>query len=255
MVTEALLRDAMSGIEDIFGDRAIFSCLTGSALDATVTSASSDIDLVIVLHNDVDQGEALATRAMFTRFYTSFHRGHGYVPDYQWPGEVLYQCDLDDALRGATFRRNSQLGAAPRLCANDWPHRYWVSMVGTGKPLTGAPAFRCYAQSCARLMATHATRALANEDPTDETYWSENWQLPVPSNADRTWRIAEESDRVSEEQAESQLRPYELPTKPVLELCADQWTQIAREAVRLHSTDSKNFPLDLSRRERPCGRR
>ena len=232
MVTEALLRDATSGIEDIFGDRAIFSCLTGSALDATATSPSSDIDLVIVLRNDVDQGEALAIRAMFTRFYTSFHRGHGYVPDYQWPGEVLYQCDLDDALRGATFRRNSQPDATPRLCTNDWPYRYWVSMVTTGIPLTGALTFRCYAQSCARLIAAHATRVVANEDPAVDTYWAENWHLPVPNDADRTWRIAEEAGRVSEDQVQSQLRPYELPTKPVLELCADQWTQIAREAVQ-----------------------
>lgn len=232
MVTETLFRDATSGIEEVFGDLAVFSCLTGSALDATATWTSSDIDLVVVLRNEVDHEDALPIRDLFTRFYTSLHRYHDHTPDYQWPGEVLYQCDLDDALRGATFRRNSQPDATPRLCTNDWPYRYWVSMVATGIPLTGALAFRCYAQCCARLIAAHATRVVANEDPAVDTYWAENWHLPVPNDADRTWRIAEESGRVNEDQVQSQLRPYELPTKPVLELCADQWTQIAREAVQ-----------------------
>lgn len=242
MVTKALLRDATSGIKEIFGDRAVFSCLTGSAVDGTAICPSSDIDLVIVLRNDVAQSEVLAIRAMFTRFYAIFHRHHGYVPDYQWPGEVLYQSDLDDALRGATFRRNSQPDAVPRLCTNDWPYRYWVSMVATGMPLTGTPAFRRYAQSCARLMATHAMRLAANGYSTGDTYWAENWHLPVPSEADRTWRVAEETSRASEKQAESQLRPYELPTKPVLELCAGRWAQIARETANvLHSTDNSRY--------------
>lgn len=237
MVTETLLRDAISGIEAIFGDMAVFSCLTGSTLDAASTSPSSDVDLVIALRNDVDHEDALAIRTMFTRFYTSFHRHHGHVPDYQWPGEVLYQRDLDDALQGATFSRNSQLDTAPPLCTNDRPYRYWVSMVATGIPLTGAPAFEHYAQSCARLVATHAKAMLSNEDPAIETYWADNWHLPVPNDADRTWRVAQETGRVTEEQVRSDLRPYELPANPVLELYADQWMQIAREPVgRLHST-------------------
>lgn len=247
MVTEYLLRHATSGIEEIFGDRAIFSCLTGSALDATLTSPKSDIDLVIVLRNDVDQGEALAIRAVFTRFYTNFHRHHGYVPDYQWPGEVLYQCDLDDALRGAAFSWKSELEVAPSLCTNDWPYRYWVSMVATGIPLTGAPAFRYYARCCASLIAMHATVVLTNEDSALDTYWSENWHLPVPNDADRTWRIAEGIGRAREERVQSELRPYELSVKPELELCADQWTEIAQEAVDGSTLrDSKNVPPDLT---------
>lgn len=247
MVTEALFRDATAGIEKIFGERALFSCLTGSVLDAIATWPSSDIDLVVVLRNDVDYRDALAIRAMFTRFYTSLHRNHGHVPDYQWPGEVLYQCDLDDALRGAAFSWKSELEVTPSLCTNDWPYRYWVSMVATGIPLIGAPAFRYYARCCASLIAMHATAVLTNEDSALDTYWWENWHLPVPNDADRTWRIAEGIGRTREEQVQSELRPYEVSAKPALELCADQWTEIAQEAVDGSTLrDSKNGPPDLT---------
>lgn len=244
MVTSACRRDAAAGIEAIFGDMASFSCLTGSALEATFNSSDSDVDLVVVLRDDAELLEALAARTEFTSFYVRLHHEHGHVPDLEWPGEVLYQRELDDALQGAVFEAEPRSATAPALCAEDQPYRYWVSMVATGCPLTGAEAFERYAETCARLIAVHAAGALADEGSNLNSYWTEYWHLPVPNDTDRTWRIARQTRHVGITSTPSELRQYAPFVSPQLERCADAWSQIAQYAARTHISSRERGVAD-----------
>lgn len=228
MTIEELHLDAASGVETVFGGMAVFSCLTGSILDAPLNSNASDIDLLVVLRDDIELEDAVIARGGFTRFYLGLHRRFGRAPDLEWPGEVLYQRDIDDALRGATFDRVRTLGAAPELCPLDQPYRYWISMVATGLPLTGVEAFECYAQRCARLVTTHATARLMNDDLEVDRYWWEYWQLPVPNDAGRTWCIARYAVAGADRLYGTAMRPYEPAVAPRLESYADRWSRIAR---------------------------
>lgn len=246
MATEALLRDCSLAIESKFGAMAVFSCITGGSAEKFAKSPNSDIDLVIVLRDHVDLTCALTVRALFTRSYLKLHRDYGCTPDLQWPGEVLYLRDLDDALRGATFERAVQLNGAPTLCADDQPYRYWISMIATGIPLTGIDMFGVYAEACASLLADHATAVLATENTDSERYWAENWHLPVPCGRGRTWRIARHTRAAGTSvPGQSSLRPYQPTTSPQLEHYAGSWSRIARQdAVSL----TEPFPPGASLR-------
>ncbi len=226
MVTVPILRDATVGIEAIFGDATEFSCLTGSCIDSTANSDRSDLDLVVVLRDNIELVEALTFRAEFTRFYIRLHQDHDRAPDLKWPGEVLYRSELDDALHGATFKDSGRSITAPTLCGPDKPYRYWVSMVATGIPLTGAAAFTPYAEASARLLATHAAMMLASERKTDSKhYWATTWHLPVPTETNRAWRIARQTpdDR-------DILQAHEPAATPKLERYAERWSRFACEA-------------------------
>lgn len=239
MVTSSFRYDAAAGIEAIFGDMATLSCLTGSALESTPNSSDSDVDIVVVLRDDAELQEALTARTEFTSFYVRLHHEHGYVPDLEWPGEVLYQRELEDALQGAAFDANPRSTTAPALCTEDQPYRYWVSMVATGCPLTGAEIFEGYAESCAKLVAVHSAAALTDDNSDPLNYWEENWHIPVPNDADRTWRVLRQTRHPGTTLTASVLVLCAPVLSPQLERYAGTWSQVAHKTARVQSIEQR----------------
>lgn len=152
MPTTDLILAATAAVHDAFGDAPVFSCLTGST--ATDSDApDSDIDLLVVLPNELPVAEAIQQREIFTHNYIRLHTTFNRTPDLQWPGEVCYATDLDDAINGGAFDLAS--GPKLRLCPDDQPYRYWTSMCATGIPLTGSAAFTDYSTRCLATLINH----------------------------------------------------------------------------------------------------
>ncbi|WP_280453477.1 nucleotidyltransferase domain-containing protein [Nocardia cyriacigeorgica] len=152
MPSTDLIVAATAAIDDAFGDTPLFSCLAGSTATDSDTS-DSDIDLLVVLPNQLSVAEARQQRENFTRNYIRLHTAFGRAPDLQWPGEVCYASDLDDAISGGAF----DLATVPqlRLGPEDQPYRYWASMCAAGIPLTGSAAFTDYSTRCLAMLINH----------------------------------------------------------------------------------------------------
>lgn len=241
VLTGSLASDACTVLNESFRSTEVFACLTGSTLDGPAANPGSDIDLLIVLPDDVSLAQAVHGRTLFTRRYIDLHHAHNRTPDHDWPGEVLYLRDLHAALNGATFGPTPQEGAPPPLCSRDQPFRYWVSMIATGIPLTGAPQFQAYAAECAQLIARHATHSLRpcpamSASMDAEQYWKTQWKLPVPRRSTpRTERIARYLNDQNPDNSESAFpAPPTHPhcAVPHLESLASRWTTIANQRHR-----------------------
>ncbi|MFF3569230.1 nucleotidyltransferase domain-containing protein [Nocardia jiangxiensis] len=181
MPTTDLVEAATAAVVDAFADTPVFACLTGSSANDTDT-VDSDIDLLVVLPNDLPVTEAAQRREAFTRNYIHLHTLFGRTPDLQWPGEVCYAADLDAGIAGGAFDLDS--GPRLRLCADDRPYRYWVSMAANGIPLTGHAAFAGYTTQCAATLLNHirynrlvAARSVPEQPPdADAPEWAE-WKV------------------------------------------------------------------------------
>ncbi len=212
MPTTDLIDAATAAVIDAFADTPVFACLTGSAANDTDTH-DSDIDFLVVLPNDLPLTQAAQQREVFTRNYIRLHTRYGRSPDLQWPGEVCYAADLDAGIAGGAFDLDT--GPRLRLCPDDRPYRYWVSMAATGIPLTGHTAFTSYTIQCGATILDHIGyhRLLATGTMHEEPFqaaapeWAE-WKVdpttianriprcPVDRNADYgAWRTQLQAPR------------------------------------------------------------
>lgn len=155
-MTDPIVADVTALVRSVFGGREVFSCITGSTAAGT-TTATSDIDIVVVLDDQLPVARAHAMRVDFTLAYLDLHRRHDRPPDRNWPGEVCYLRDLDAAINGAAFTAGHD---ALHPAGPDCSFRYWLAMVATGLPTTGREEFAHHARRCATTLARHAILAI-----------------------------------------------------------------------------------------------
>ncbi|MFI2279625.1 nucleotidyltransferase domain-containing protein [Nocardia beijingensis] len=223
-----LIAAATAAVFDAFGDAPVFSCLAGSTATDSDTP-DSDIDLLVVLPNELPAAEAIQQREKFTHNYIRLHTTFDHTPDLQWPGEVCYASDLDDAINGGAF--DLATGAQLRLCPDDQPYRYWASMCAAGIPLTGSGAFTDYSTRCAATLINHIEfNRLAGTTPSGQQP-----HIHPPELAE--WRISPTltAGYIARTGAPESLRAWrrslrEPSDQPCLDTWIERWRSIATEA-------------------------
>lgn len=150
--------DVAALVRSAFGGREVFSCLTGS-IAAGTAAATSDIDIVVVLDDQVPVPAAYTMRIAFTRAYLDLHRRYDRHPDRDWPGEVCYLRDLSAAINGAAFIPGHDV---PHPIGPECSFHYLLAMVATGLPTTGHKEFSYHARQCATALARYAFLSAAS---------------------------------------------------------------------------------------------
>jgi hypothetical protein len=180
----SLLRDVAVVVHRAFDGLESFSCLSGSTATGCGT-ATSDIDVLVVLPDRLPLPEAITRRGTFTQGYLSLHRHCRREPDRVWRGEGRYARDLAPALAGAAFDLASP---ARRLapCPAEEPYRYWISMIASGTAVTGATEFSHASRRCASMIAHHLLHEAARRFPTEPPPWEvlrpllqQDWAITV----------------------------------------------------------------------------
>ncbi|MCX4093186.1 nucleotidyltransferase domain-containing protein [Nocardia sp. alder85J] len=228
MPTTDLVDAATAAVHDAFAGTPVFACLTGSAATDTDT-LDSDIDLLVVLPDDLPIAQATQRREAFTRNYIHLHALFERSPDLQWPGEVCYAADLDAGIAGGAF--DLQTGPQLRLCPEDRPYRYWVSMGATGIPLTGRAV---YTAQCATTLLNHIgyNRLIAARSVDEQPFsiaareWAE-WKVDPITVGNKTPRYP--VDRNPNYLAwRDRLQPPRQP--PPLDRWIKHWREVAIDA-------------------------
>lgn len=236
-ITEAVTHVAA----ETFGNHAAFCCLTGSVAAGTARP-DSDIDILIALDPALPLTTACDLREQFTNQYVKLHRRFRREADLQWPGEVCYLSDIDDAINGGAFQLNKpDLPIGPIEVS----YRYWLSMTATGTAVAGRRQFHDYAHRCATAIARHTIfKAQLDASPHGETgngryapYLTE-WRIALDGPSAGTIRscLASETDNYREHGRhgltgwKAQLREPAAP--PPLDRHAQHWSSLASDVLR-----------------------
>ncbi|CAL9576101.1 hypothetical protein SUDANB95_04899 [Actinosynnema sp. ALI-1.44] len=244
-VPAQVVKRVHTAVSRAFHGAELCSAMAGSTVAGTV-SATSDIDVVVVLPDRLPLRRAVTAREHFTQQYVALHKDLGRTPDLEWPGEVLYAGDAVAGMRGAAF----DLSAADEglvMSAAEEPYRYWISMIATGHAATGGDAFERCARWCAHVMARHVLLSGPVEGRVDRPLtpsvatvlrsraWSEDWGL---GEAEVRGRLAEAVSREVRQLRERGVQDLlewrdslrNPSSRPVLDEDISRWRDVARAA-------------------------
>ncbi|WP_127572606.1 hypothetical protein [Paenibacillus xylaniclasticus] len=140
--------------ERIFGEHLLFSAFTGSIIYSGAIKGRSDIDWYIVVKDSyslLNQQDRAQREEAFKEAYYELNNQFMYIPDINWPGEIILEKDLMKSLSFQDFTKiySDEELSNPDGTTEDLSYYIWFFYIAYSQFVAGCSQVYMYYRSIA----------------------------------------------------------------------------------------------------------